>query len=82
MKTKHYEINTIQDIFNCVTKDNLDNFMIDLRCVIETYIAFRDLTKTIGEVEGLPPELAKIKSEGYTWIDDGKHEKTLKISSK
>ena len=82
MDVKQYQINTMQDIFNCVTKENLDNFMIDLRGVIETYIAFRDLAKTIGEVEGLPPGLAEVSSEGYKWIDDGKHDKTVKISSK
>ena len=82
IKPKKYQIKTVQDMFNCVTKKNLDNFMIDLRSLIETYIAFKELVKIVGEVEGLPPELAEISSDGYTWVDDGKHEKTVKISSK
>ena len=82
MKAKEYQIKTVQDMLDCVTKENIDNFMIDLRGVIDTYIAFKGLTKTIAEVEGLPPELAEVSSEGYIWIDDGKHEKTVKISKK
>jgi len=82
MEEKKYQIKTMQDVFNCVTMDNINNFIIDFRGVIETYIAFRNLSKTIGEVEGLPPGLAEVSSEGYTWIDDGKHDKTVKIAIK
>jgi len=82
MKTKEYQIKTIQDILDCVNRKNLDNFMVDLKALIEIYITFQSLSTMIAKEMDLPPELAKIESEGFTWIDDGKHDIKVGIKGK
>jgi hypothetical protein len=72
--SKKYEINTLDDIINCVTKDNLDNFIIDLKAFLEMYISIDNLGKAIMKAEGIETDKPTLKSKGFTWIDDGKHE--------
>ena len=82
MKANEYQIKTIQDIMDCVNRENIDNFMIDMRALIEIYITFQGLSHITAKEMGLPPEIAKIESEGFTWIDDGKHDMKVAIKGK
>ena len=82
MKKNEYQIKTIQDILDCVNRENLDNFMVDLKALIEIYITFQGLSTMVAKEMDLPPELAKIESEGFIWIDDGKHDIKVGIKGK
>ena len=82
MKANEYQIKTIQDIMDCVNRENIDNFMIDMRALIEIYITFQSLSYITAKEMGLPPEIAKIESEGFIWIDDGKHDMKVAIKGK
>lgn len=65
---KTYDIESVQDMCNVVTKENLELFLEDLRSVFETVLKFREAAQQVG-VEA--PELHK-----FEWIDDGKHDHT------
>ena len=74
MEAKKYEIKTIQDIINCTDKDNVDNFLKDLKSFLEMSY----MVKTIAELTGVKSKL----STQFTWIDDGKNEATLILNPK
>lgn len=65
MKAKEYKIKTIKDIQKVVTKDNLDNFMIDLKTFLNMSIDFDDLVDLLG---------AERNTAEFIWIDDGKND--------
>jgi hypothetical protein len=75
---KTYQVNTVQDMIKCTNESNLNNFLSDLKAVIEMAHALQRLANTIAEVEGISKELAELESKGFKWIDDGKHD--IKIS--
>jgi len=79
MNPKKYKIKTIQDMIDCTNESNLDSFLKDLKALLITAHTFRGMVKLIGKKEGLSKEMQEIKSKGYTWIDDGKHEIETKI---
>ena len=79
---KRYQVNTVQDMIKCTNEGNLDNFLADLKALIEMAHALQGLADTVSEVEGLPKELAELESKGFTWIDDGKHDMKIKLHGK
>jgi len=82
MKAKQYQIKTVQDMVDCTNEDNLNNFLIDLRSLLITAHTFRNLSEIIGEMKGIPKEIQKIKSDGFIWIDDKKHNSTINLKIK
>lgn len=75
---KHHKINTIQDIINIITPENIDSFLIDFRKVLESAIHLKSLGKSICDAEDIPEW--ELISEGFLWIDDG--ENKIKIELK
>lgn len=63
-ENKQYKIETIEDISNVITKENLENFMIDFIDVMNKLVEIKELCKEkTGEYpQGLMKEL--------TWVDD------------
>ena len=55
-----YEIKTMQDIVDCVTTKNIENFMIDFRNFLESAISIKEVFENI-------------KTDGFVWTDDGKN---------
>lgn len=82
MILKEYKINTMQDVLDCVTMDNIDNFMVDFRYYIESAIAIKKIGNAICEAENLPAELSNMSTIGFTWIDDGKHNISIELNNK
>jgi hypothetical protein len=80
--SKKYEIKTMQDVLNCVTMDNIDNFLVDFRYYIESAIAIQNIGKAICEAENIPKKLSDVTTDGFTWIDDGKHNISIEMRSK
>jgi len=72
-KNKKHQINTVQDMIKCTNKNNLDNFLIDLKNVIKTAHFLQDFSNVFAENMGMPKKYAKIESAGFEWIDDGEH---------
>lgn len=73
MKAKEYQINTIQDIFECTNSDNIDNFLKDLKGVLLSGYLLREISKDMEEI--------KVLSDGFTWIDDGKHKIDIELKA-
>ncbi len=68
MENNIYEINTIKELVNIATDDNIDNLMLDLTLVIKGYLKYK---KT-------EPSLVFNK---FTWIDDGENNIELVIKN-
>lgn len=79
---KTYQVNTVQDMIKCTNEGNLDNFLADLKALIEMAHALQGLANTVAEVEGIPKELAELESKGFKWIDDGKHDIKIELQGK
>ena len=76
MKHKEYQIKTVQDMVDCTNENNLDNFLTDLK----GYLTTANMLQTIEEsVYGTKEEIG---TDGFTWIDDGKHEATINVGVK
>lgn len=80
--SKQYEINTLDDMIKCVTTDNIDNFMKDLKAFLEMYISLNELGKAVINAEGLKSDEFPLEHKGFTWIDDGKHEHKIEFYKK
>ncbi|MHA1585655.1 MAG: hypothetical protein ACTSWL_10400 [Promethearchaeota archaeon] len=82
MKVKKYQIKTVQDMVDCTNKDNLDDFLKDLKFLLVTSHTFRDLTDLVGEIKGLPEKMRKIKVDRFIWKDDGEHKINVSLGFK
>jgi hypothetical protein len=71
MKPQEYDIITIQDMVDVVTKENKDNFIKDLSLLFDQYLMAQELNKEISELHNT--KLIKIKLKKMTWIDDKKN---------
>lgn len=82
MKDNHFKIKTVQDMIDCTNEANLDNFLNDLKALLTAAHTFRTMAELIGEMKGLPKEIQKIESNGFTWIDDNNHDFKITIGTK
>lgn len=71
---KQYEIKTIEDIFNCVTHENIKGFMTDFEMMLMSYLLMDALIKAQIS-DGKLPEGTKTPIPTFTWIDDWKRKK-------
>ena len=74
MRNTH-KIDTMEDVINCVTSENIDNFIIDFTNYLKSAIVVKELIRMSGNDE-------KIKTTGFTWIDDGEHDCSVKLIQK
>lgn len=67
--SKEYKIKTVEDIMRCTNPDNLDNFLVDLKGIIQAVHALDNI--------------APVKMEGFNfiWIDDGQHRMDIEINA-
>lgn len=73
---KEYKIKTIEDIQKIVTKENIDNFLIDLKGFLLVGLDIKELQEELGS------DFVEIKREEqgvFNWIDDGKTEAHITI---
>jgi len=80
--SKTYQVNTVQDMIKCTNEGNIDNFLADLKALLEMAHALQGLADVVAEVEGVPKELAELESKGFKWIDDGKHDISIELGTK
>lgn len=78
-KIKH-DLITIQDIVNVITRENLDNFLIDFKNFLEVYIGVNELTSAVCKAENLPE--GKFDVIKMVWIDDQKHDCSINLNIK
>jgi len=64
-----YKIETVQDIADCVTLENLENFITDFRGVLASYLLLKSVDKNV-------------KLPKFTWIDDGEHSINITFGKK
>lgn len=75
---KRYVIEKITDILE-IPEDRLDDFMVDLKSYYQMARPMADLIKETAKVGNVDVEVLPIR---MTWIDDGKHDVTVKIGTK
>ena len=82
MKSKKYEIKNMQDVVDCVTSENIDYFMVDFRNYIESAISIKAIAESICKYKGYDVSKGVITTEGFTWIDDKKHNCKIELKEK
>ena len=80
--SKTYQVNTVQDMIKCTNEGNLDNFLTDLKALIEMAHALQRLSNVVAEVNGIPKELAELEAKGFKWIDDNEHNIGIQFEAK
>ena len=75
MESKQYKIKTVQDMIDFTNQENLDNFLTDLK----GYLSSAHMLKSLAELVGESEEQKQIGTDGFTWIDDKKHDITTII---
>lgn len=72
---KTYNLKTIKEIEDIITKDNIECFKTDFCSWLDILIGMKEINKTSSEF------FIEI-SDTFKWIDDGKNDKTLTIEIK
>ena len=73
---------TMQDVIDCVTLDNIENFMIDFRTYIESAISIKAVGEAICDAENIDRAFSGLKTDGFTWIAAGEHNCSIKMTAK
>jgi len=73
-----HEFTTINEIFNFVTAENVDDFLQDFGTMLKNSISIRESMEELTKTLNLPLEDLEITS--FSWKDDGKDEGGLTIS--
>lgn len=84
MEPNTYSINSLQDIANAITPENVDNFLKDFEGVLKSYLMMVVFTKAKmrqGWLDNVP-NTDLVEFHGLYWTDDGKHDITCKIVKK
>jgi len=74
MESKIYTFKTIKDITEVITKDNIDNFLVDFKEWLSVAIEFNKIKEFKG--------LVKLDTSQFKWQDDGKHNAIINIKTK
>jgi len=74
MESKIYTFKTIKDITEAITKDNIDNFLVDFKEWLSVAIEFNKIKEFKG--------LVKLDTSQFKWTDDNKHDKVIHIHTK
>ncbi len=72
-----HKLETIEDIYKVLNKDNIENFMIDFR----KWIEFHKEMETMNEQFESIMEI-KFDNKKFIWIDDNKNDVELIIKTK
>ena len=74
-KQTRYTIEHITDIFS-IPEDRFDEFLVDFKSYYQMGRPMADLIQEVAKIGGIEAEVLPIR---MTWIDDGKHDVTVKI---
>lgn len=78
MEPKEYKLETIQDIANMVTVDNLEKFISDFRAFLLGYMSAQVLSDMGAKKAGT--DKIQIPITSFVWIDDDKTDVEIKIT--
>lgn len=70
---KRYKLTKIKDILE-VPPEQFEHFLVDLTAYYRVNRSIIDIGKSTGEIA------AVVIGDGFTWIDDGKHDITARFS--
>jgi len=73
-QNKTYEIKTVQDIFECVTTENIDRFMKDF---VGIFLSLAEIKENSTE-----EEIQDLKIGSFMWTDDGENNLTIELIEK
>lgn len=76
--SKEYELNTLADLMD-LEEDQIDRICAELPSMIKKVKGFRDLMISVGDALGA--EVACEAMAPVRWIDDGKKDITINIST-
>lgn len=72
-ESKEYKIETISDIREVITEENIDNFLIDFRNYLKFQVELKKIMNAVSvDISNLP--------QGFIWIDDNKHTYSIQIN--
>lgn len=69
-EVKEYEINTFEDMLNCVTPENIHRFMQDFYPWLDNTAKITEMFRKEYKIDDSVKNTDIIKS-GFSWIDDG-----------
>lgn len=72
-----YKIENVQDILDCTNAENLDNFLIDFRKVLEVGHLMRGYAKLTTPAS----DKRQVELPSFIWLDDGKHDINLDFTN-
>lgn len=72
---KEYKLNTIQDILNVITKDNIENFKKDFNKWLDYHLAI----KMANELFKNDIEVQQVHEGTMIWIDDNKNDANINV---
>lgn len=67
---KQYRIETMQELFDVLNKENFGRFFKEFKQAMKVAVEFRELTKAICKAEGHEVNYDMLKMPAFTWIDD------------
>ena len=76
MAHKKYKIETLTDMVNATTPENIDNFLKDLKGLLESMHMILD----IADLSGVRDEVDIVNT--YTWTDDGANKINIELRVK
>lgn len=71
-----YTIVTIEDAFKKIPYDKIDDFLHDLGVMMKTHKRLEDCVSRLAR-----SEVRLNLRDGFTWIDDGKHDLSLVLGN-
>jgi len=90
-KSNVIEFKTIEDIINTIHLGNKDNFLVDFKAWLEIVLNTVQTVKLsieLGGTEEQKKEYSKVSNSSLIgcssmkWIDDGKHDISIKVTTK
>ena len=86
MKNKNHKLETIEDIFNCIDIDNVENFLEGFGQTLRAYAGAIALSRAGLVMKGIDNSKYKntdlLANKKMKYIDDGKQENTITITKK
>lgn len=72
-----YNIETLQDIADCITNENYEGFLVDFEACLLSVLLMKSTIKGLVD-EGKIPDDTKVEFPKFTWIDDWKPKRKRK----
>lgn len=89
--SKTFEFKTIEEIINTIHLGNKDNFLVDFKAWLEVTLNAAHMVRLSIELSATPEQKEQYKDKknsellgcnSLKWVDDGKHNISIKVTTK